>query len=690
MAGAPRGAAETGALAVAARAAATEQSARSTAGLLARPLLGRRLLAAVRDLHGQHDQRGRTTRVGGPQLDADAVAQGEPADHEQTHAAGDGDVHRGRGGQPLVDRRQVLGGEADAGVVDLHEHPAVGQRVTGDPDLRLRRGERGGVLQQLGEEVHEVVDDASGHLGGGHRGQFDALVLLHLGGGGAEHVDQRYGAGPPAARLLAREDEEVLAVTAHTGREVVELEERGQLVRVGLAGLQFGDERELTLDEALGTAREVGEHRVDVAPQQGLLGGEADRLAVHVVEGRGHLADLVPGVHTDGLDGGVDVLRVGLGELLDELGQPVLGDPGRGVLEPSQRADHGPRHHEGADQRHTEDDEDHRTVEDGLTLRTLAELPGLGLHLAEEGLLDGLHGLDLVGALVVPVHVRARGLAALHAQRAVEHLLRVHVGRGDLGVAVLQGRHQLGGVVPRARVGRLEGLLGLGFLDERVTAERLVVLVQLALGVVTGGQGRGDDGALHRGVLLGGGERRQGTGPLDHVRAAGGLGHVLREAQQGGDQLAVAVHGVEAGRVRGVGVLADAGEVAQLVADLADARVDAVQRLVARGVADLVGGVEEGGLGPVGALAGLGDLVVGRLPAVRQRAGRLVAFVLERVGQQRRLLGHLGEQLHVLQLVHVVHGLVDPQTAQRGRRDHGQGEQGDQTRADPPVTQSDA
>ncbi len=256
----------------------------------------------------------------------------QPTDHEQTHAAGDGDVHGGRRGEPLVDRREVLGGEADTGVVDLDQDAAVGQRVTGDLDLGLRRGERGGVLEQLGEEVHEVVDDAARDLGGRHGGQLDPLVLLHLGRGGTEHVDQRDRAGPAAAGLLTGEDEEVLTVTAHTRREVVELEQRGQLVRVGLAGLQFGDERQLTLDEALGAAREVGEHRVDVAPQQGLFGGEADRLAVHVVEGRGHLADLVPGVHTDRLDGGVDVLRVGLGQLLDQLGQAVLGDPGGGLL----------------------------------------------------------------------------------------------------------------------------------------------------------------------------------------------------------------------------------------------------------------------------------------------------------------------------------------------------------------------
>ena len=41
---------------------------------------------------------------------------------------------------------------------------------------------------------------------------------------------------------------------------------------------------------------------------------------------RGHLADLVAAVDADRLDRGVDVLRVGLGQLLDQLGQPLLGD----------------------------------------------------------------------------------------------------------------------------------------------------------------------------------------------------------------------------------------------------------------------------------------------------------------------------------------------------------------------------
>lgn len=67
------------------------------------------LLAAVGDVDGQHDQCGRAAGVGRAELDTDAVSQGQAADHEQTHAAGDRDVHGGRRRQPLVDRGEVLG-----------------------------------------------------------------------------------------------------------------------------------------------------------------------------------------------------------------------------------------------------------------------------------------------------------------------------------------------------------------------------------------------------------------------------------------------------------------------------------------------------------------------------------------------------------------------------------------------------
>lgn len=126
------------------------------------------------------------------------------ADHEQAHALGDRGVHGRRVGQFVVDVREVLGGEADALVVDLDHDAAVRETGRGDADLGLRGGERGGVLQQLGEQVHEVGHGAAVDLGLGDAGELDALVLLHLGGGGAQDVHERHRLVPAAAGLLMR------------------------------------------------------------------------------------------------------------------------------------------------------------------------------------------------------------------------------------------------------------------------------------------------------------------------------------------------------------------------------------------------------------------------------------------------------------------------------------------------------
>ncbi len=569
--------------------------------------------------------------------------------------------------------------------MDLDEHAAVGQRVTGDLDLRLRRGERGGVLQQLCEHVHEVVDDAAGDVGAGHRGQLDALVLLHLGRGGAEHVDERDGAGPPAARLLAREDEEVFAVTAHAGREVVELEEGGQLVRVGLARLQFGDERELTLDEALRAAREVGEHRVDVASQKGLLGGEADGLAVHVVECRGHLADLVPRVHTDRLHGRVHVLRVGLGELLDELGQTVLGDPGRGVLQAAQRADHRAGHDEGADEGDTEDEEDQRTVDDGVLLGLVLQLTGLLLHLLEQGQLDDLHRLELGAVRVVPVQP-GPVLLAEEGVLAGQHAACVVVGAGDLGVAVAQTREELLGA---ALVDELEGRLRLLLALLGGEGVETVVLLQLALLVRGLGQRGGDDRALDGGVLLGGGEGRQGTRTLDHLRVGGGLRHVLGEREQRHDHRVVLADGL-LGAV-GVRLGADRLDVRELTADLQHVVADRLEGVVllARAV-DLVGRGGEGLGGGVGLRAGAVDTAVALAPGERERTCGEVALLLEHGGQVGGLSRHRRQQLHVLELRDVVERVVDSEATERGGGDDRQGQQRHESRADAPVLHGEA
>ncbi len=626
----------------------------------------------------QHDERGRTARVGRPELDADAVSQGQAADHEQTHASGDGDVHGRRRGEPLVDRREVLGREADAGVVDLDQHPPVGQGVTGDLDLGLRRGEGGGVLEQLGEEVHEVVDDAAGDLGRRHAAELDALVLLHLGRGGTQDVDERHGPGPPAAGLLTREDEEVFAVTAHTGGEVVELEQRGQLVRVGLAALELGDQGQLTLDEALASTREVGEHRVDVATEQGLLGGESDGFLVHVVEGRGHLADLVPAVHTDGLHGRVDVLRVGLGQLLDELGQTVVGDLLGGVLQTTQRAHHGAGHDEGADERDAEDQDDEGTVEDGFLLGLVAQLTGLLVHLREQGQLDLGHLFELDAVLVVPVAV-ARLLALEGLGVVAEGPLGEGVRRGDVGVAAVEGLEQGGGVAGADGGEAAQGL----FLVVQGGLAVLVVVGRHARAAAVGERGA-DDRSLDGGVLLGRGERRQRAGRGDHVAVAGGLGHVLGQRQQRGDQRVVVADRLgDVGLVL-VGVLPDRLDLVELLGDVDKGGLDADHRRVVG--LDLLGRVPEGVDGPVGLLPGRDDGVVLGV-AVDDRARRLVALLLKGVGELGRLARHLGEQLHVVELIHIVERGVDAHRAQGRRRDDGEGEQGHQTGADAPVAQ---
>ena len=204
--------------------------------------------------------------------------------------------------QPLVGVGDLVRAHADAAVLDLDHGAAVGQPLAVHQHLGLGRGEDGRVLQQLGDQVDEVVDRVAHHLDVRDAGQLDAVVLLHLGGGRPQHVDQRDRPAPPAAGVLTGEDQQVLRVAPHAGGEVVQLEQVGQLVRVLLAGLQLVDQLELALDQALRPAGEVDEHVVDVAAQAGLLGRQPTASLVQLVEGPGDVADLVPGVDPDGFD----------------------------------------------------------------------------------------------------------------------------------------------------------------------------------------------------------------------------------------------------------------------------------------------------------------------------------------------------------------------------------------------------
>src|SRR6516225_1945979 len=74
-------------------------------------------------------------------------------------------------------------------------------------------------------------------------------------------------------------------VAAHPARQVVTGDKAGQPVGVLLRLLKVVDQGELALDERLAAARQVDEHRVQVAAQHGLVGGQPHRFPVYLVEG---------------------------------------------------------------------------------------------------------------------------------------------------------------------------------------------------------------------------------------------------------------------------------------------------------------------------------------------------------------------------------------------------------------------
>ncbi len=620
------------------------------------------------------------------------MTQRESTDHEEAHAAGDGDVHHRRVRQALVDLGQVVGGETDTGVVDLDQHAAVGQRVTGDLDAGLRAGERGGVLEQLGEEVHEVVDDAAGDVRRRHRGQFDALVLLHLGGGGAEHVDQRDGAGPTTTRVLTRENQEVLTVTTHTRREVVELEQLGQLVRVGLARLQLGDHRQLALDQTLGAAREVGEHRVDVASEQGLLGGESDGLAVDLVEGSGHVPDLVRGVDADRLDRDVHVLRIGLGELADHLRQRVLGDVLGGLLQLGQRAHHRAGHQGGAEDGDEENGDDQTGVGVGVRLRLRAQVGRGGVELLDQEGLVLVHLQHLRAGAGRPVGGAQQVRLLVQGGARLQHLAGPAGRFGDVGVA-LPGADQvlgLGRAVERGELFRRRRGVGQGCRGVLAVARRQGRRgVRVAgLGVGQGAEDRGpDDGH----VLVPLREGLERPGRLDQLQVRGREGEVLGDLGQRGDQVVELGDGllqVAAGQRVVERAALDGRQLVELGLHRVD--VDA-----ATGELRLVERVDQVGqllTLPVRLLLVVDDgaVFLDRLVLHAARARHVVALLLERGGEQRGGLGDLTELGDVVQLLLGLERALDAQTTEDDGGDHGQHQKGGQPGTDAPVAEREA
>ena len=228
------------------------------------------------------------------------------------------------------------------------------------------------------------------------RQQLDPVVVLDLGQGGPDHVDQRHRLAPAPGRLGPREHDQVLGVAAHAGGQVVELEQVVQGVGVGLGALQVVDQLQLAVDQALAAPGQVEEHVADRLAQGGLLGGDLDGHPVDRVEGGRHLADLVLGLDLDRrrrLGREVDLLAVL--EPPHDAGQPMLGRLLGGRLQPA----HGPDQRAGGDegQHHGQDQGGHQqqAVQPGPALGGLLDGRAGGDHVGAEALLDLAHPVEL-------------------------------------------------------------------------------------------------------------------------------------------------------------------------------------------------------------------------------------------------------------------------------------------------------
>src|SRR6266545_8203803 len=163
----------------------------------------------------------------------------------------------------------------DPAVLDL-EHVTAAGRTAGDLHRGVGRGERGGILDQLGEQMGDVADGLAGQREVMDTGNLHAGVCLDLSQRGLDHVAQRYRLAPAAALLHAREHDQVLRVAPHASGEMVDAEQLLEPVRVDLAPLQLVDQLQLPVDQSLATSGKVMEQVADALAQRRLLGDIAD------------------------------------------------------------------------------------------------------------------------------------------------------------------------------------------------------------------------------------------------------------------------------------------------------------------------------------------------------------------------------------------------------------------------------
>ena len=212
-------------------------------------------------------------------------------------------------------------------VVDDAEHVGIAGAAPSDPDRAVGRAERGGVVEQLGEEVGDVGDDVAADLERLERLDLDPSVVLDLTDGGPDDVVDLGGLDATPLWLGVGEHEQRFAVAAHAGGEMVELVVVRQHVGVVDLGLELVEHGELTVDQrsvASGHRDEDVGHTT--AQHVDLLVGDVDEGSLHRVERLGELVELVAALDLDRLDVGEHGFAAGVAECFDEGGQLLGGD----------------------------------------------------------------------------------------------------------------------------------------------------------------------------------------------------------------------------------------------------------------------------------------------------------------------------------------------------------------------------
>ncbi len=529
--------------------------------------------------------------------------------------------------------------------------------------------------------MDDVVDRLPGDGDAGGDVHRHSLVVLHLRQRGPCDVQQWHGLAPPARGLLAGEDQEVLTVAPHAGGQVVEPEQVSEAAVVLLALLQAVDQRDLPLDQGLRAAGEVHEHGADVAAELGLVARQADGLAVDLVEGPGHFADLVGGGDADGQYLRRPAVALGLTQLLHHLGQAPPGDLQRLAPQPPQRADQRPGHDDGDREDQDEEDGHDADVDGGLALVAACQLGRAVDDGTAQGPLHVVHAVQALARGVEPEVDVVRASAAEPAELLVlagelQDALDQAGGAVDLlaadGVGV---QLPLGERRPGEEHLELAGLLRAGGVEG----------LQLGLAEPAGDQRHGDEASLPGRLLGGAGERREGgrTGVQGLVRAsAGGL---VEDGEQVVEDERVLL---ERGERRELRVCdrraerADLGEPVEqagdhLAADVSESRLDDLPAVLD----DLDGRVDR-------------VLLVGELGLVAAAARgdeprREVAFDVELVAEVAQARDELGHGPDAFIFGGALHRGRHSQATEQDRHQGGYQDQRDKTSPDPPVTQSE-